>query len=194
MGVIPIILMVAALLACAVSMVGLVLVAGQVDLYQRPAGSSPLTFVAVGAIGFAILFGTGFLKEALTRDEPRDPETVVETIQLSALGNTTSTTSTTRSSFLSSTTTTAQKQIYGYLKKTPGGGYVMGEIDATTEVREDATPDTARIETRQCRFTDGSVTTMWGACGEAVTVIHVPAGSVTKDYQIDVTQPGSTKS
>lgn len=144
--------------------------------------------VLVGVILFPMASQIILKAMGVDTTAPAQEDRILETINLAALNDGSSTSSKTRQGFLSSTTATDQKNVYKFVKKTPSGGYMIDQIDATgVEIFEDASPTTARIEKKQCHILDSSYARLWGnKCGPVVTTVHIPKGSIVHDYTIDL--------
>lgn len=113
---------------------------------------------------------------------------VIETIHLVSLGNTEKLNGTIRQGLLSSTITEKEKPIYRFMYKKDGGLVAIGEIDASTPVKEinDGKP---RIETVEHCYTNKYTRLLFGNCEkETETTIYIPQDSIVKDFDINVTK------
>lgn len=111
---------------------------------------------------------------------------VIETIHLVSLGNTEKLNGTSHHGLLSSTTTVNGKPIYRFMYKKDGGLVAIGEIDATTPVKEinDGKP---RIETVEHCYTNKYTRLLLGDClKETETTIYIPQDSIVQDFKIDI--------
>jgi len=77
-----------------------------------------------------------------------------------------------------------EKNVYRYVEAHHDGSYTLEETDEALPIREDATASTSRIDTVVCAWNDQITSMMLGNCG-VVTTIHVPKGSVSRDFSID---------
>lgn len=146
---------------------------------------SPLTPLLAAAVGaFVTIAGPALLPKVPPNAATK--QSVTDTIKLAALANGTTTKSVSSGSFLASTTTTSQEPIFQYVRANTDGSYQLETITGSTRVKEDATVKNARIETTQCQYVDKDVRDKWGAsCGDKVTTIHIPAGSIARNYSVD---------
>lgn len=82
-----------------------------------------------------------------------------------------------------------EKPIYRFMYKKDDGSVAMGEIDASTPVKEmnDGKP---RIETVKYCYTNKKTRLWLGNCkkGGAETTIYIPPNSIVKDFNINVTK------
>lgn len=144
-----------------------------------------------GMAGLGIFLGVGiaFVGPTLLPKPPANAHTrevVTESIKLASLANGTTSTTTTRGTFLAASSTTTQEPIYQFVRDNKDGSYQLETIDGATRVREDATTGMARIDTTRCEYVNQDVRDKWGAsCGDEVTTIHVPKGSILRNYTID---------
>ena len=77
--------------------------------------------------------------------------------------------------------------VYRYMYKKADGKVAMGEIDATTPVKE-IDNGQASIEVVERCYTDKMTRLFMGACSDTETTIYLPKDSIVKDFDIDVTK------
>lgn len=141
-----------------------------------------ISLVALG--GFTAFCVPNLMPKAPANAAKRD--VVTKSVKLASLANGTATTTRTTSSFLATVSTTSQDPIYQFVRENNDGSYQIDTISGTTRVREDATAKTARIDTTRCEYVSADVRDKWGeTCGDEVTTIHVPKGSILRNYRID---------
>lgn len=77
--------------------------------------------------------------------------------------------------------------VYRYMYKKDDGEVAMGEIDATTPVKE-IDNGQAHIEVVERCYTEETTRLFMGACNGTETTIYLPEDSIVKDFDIDVTK------
>lgn len=112
---------------------------------------------------------------------------VIEKIELVALGNTDKIKATVHRSFLVSQIDINEIPVYRYIYKKADGEVAMGEIDATTPVKE-IDNGQARIEVVERCYTEEMTRLFMGDCAGTETTIYLPKDSIVKDFDIDVTK------
>ncbi|GAB6710325.1 hypothetical protein BOVMAS05_08730 [Streptococcus uberis] len=112
---------------------------------------------------------------------------VIEKIELVSLGNTDKIIGTARGSFLTPYIDIDENPVYRYMYKKVDGEVAMGEIDATTPVKE-IDNGQARIEVVERCYTEEITRLLMGACNGTETTIYLPKDSIVKNFEIDVTK------
>ncbi|GAA5350900.1 hypothetical protein [Streptococcus uberis] len=112
---------------------------------------------------------------------------VIEKIELVALGNTDKIKGTAHGFFLTPYIDIDENPVYRYMYKKADGEVAMGEIDATTPVKE-IDNGQARIEVVERCYTEEITRLLMGACNGTETTIYLPKDSIVKNFEIDVTK------
>lgn len=137
------------------------------------------TFFTVTFCVFAVMV---FISpEAIRNSEANITKQSTDRVELVSLSNGTANKTT---AYLTHSQTN-QKNVYRYMMK-DGDSYVMDEIDAGTPIKQDSTPETAHIEITKCVYNE-VLYSLIATC-EDEAVIHVPEGSITEDFTVDVSK------
>lgn len=155
-------------------------------LSRQSAGKIKSSLIGtVGLLIAGILMAASFLclKQYLDLSEETN---VIDTIELVALGDTDKIEGASRGTFVR-TIEINEIPVYRYMYKKDNGTIAMGEIDATTPVKEIDTGQ-ARIELVERCYTEKMTRLVLGACDDTETTIYLPKDSIVKDFGIDVTK------
>ena len=130
-----------------------------------------LPFLLLGGLGFAVAQATAPAHPVMSDSKP-----------LVALGNDTRVSGDGGFVYVH----VSEDNAYNFMSEVPGGGLSMTSVEADKAlVMEDATPQTATVETYSWEFDNGLLHAFYGRTGTTHT-LHVPEGTVRRDFIVDV--------